>query len=192
MNNKSSCYDCEHYTDKLGKNGYCKYYRHDISVPEMICSKFEEKIKINKKIDNQGEKNKETKKADNLKDESKTRQNNYKIRTERILLASGILGCIILMIIGLIFGASIGSAVFPIQAIPFWQKLVFAAVILLIVLGISLLILTLVRKFVQARIIVFISTLVLVMIILMNYNSIWFELHSFTMDAIEAIFNVKI
>ena len=41
--NKSSCENCKYFSDGLSEKGYCKLYHHNITVPERICSRFEEK-----------------------------------------------------------------------------------------------------------------------------------------------------
>ena len=40
---KDSCSKCKFFSNGLTKNGYCKLYRHNISEPDRICSKYEKK-----------------------------------------------------------------------------------------------------------------------------------------------------
>ncbi len=38
-----SCENCKYFSDGLSEKGYCKLYHHNITAPERICSRFEQK-----------------------------------------------------------------------------------------------------------------------------------------------------
>lgn len=41
--NKNSCENCKYFSDGLSEKGYCKLYHHNLTEPERICSRFEQK-----------------------------------------------------------------------------------------------------------------------------------------------------
>lgn len=43
MRIKNSCENCKYFSDGLSEKGYCKLYHHNLTEPERICSRFEQK-----------------------------------------------------------------------------------------------------------------------------------------------------
>ena len=170
---KQGCYGCDHYIASVGEKGYCKLYRHETSLPEMCCPRFEEKKKDEPQI------------HEKIKIEKKTpvlRQN------ENFLALAAFFACTVLSVIGLMFGLYF---VITLIGLPF----VLTAVKVLTVLGtfaLSLLgiffLFNLGKKFLVARLFELFITVFVVAYVLINYETIWFNFHNFIMQVFYFVF----
>ena len=86
--NKNSCENCKYFSDGLSEKGYCKLYHHNLTEPERICSRFEQKEE--KRKDSPIE-------ADYTKNAPETGQLKYK-NNKRLLYLIGIVSIFILSI----------------------------------------------------------------------------------------------
>ena len=86
--NKNSCENCKYFSDGLSEKGYCKLYHHNLTEPERICSRFEQKEEKRKDSPNE---------ADYTKNAPETGRLKYK-NNKRLLYLIGIVSIFVLSI----------------------------------------------------------------------------------------------
>lgn len=175
--NKNTCYDCEYFTDEIGKNGYCSLYRHNIALPDKICSKFEKKKKDQTVLLNR-----------EIFSEEANRKSEFKYKYDQHLsyftgIISAFVLIIALLIIDIIFVAELHSHMIPLPV-----KLGSCAVLIAVFLIYSWQLLMFLRKFRWAFIPYLIIALSLILLVAFDFGNVWLTVNNDICKIIEYIF----
>ncbi len=175
--NKNTCYDCEYFTDGIGKNGYCSLYRHNISLPEKICSKFEKKKKDQTVL-----RNKES------FSEEASRKSEFKYKYDRHLsYFIGIISAFVLVIAFLIFDILFVAELHS-HMLPLPVKLGSIAVLTAVFLIYSWQLFMFLRKFRWAFIPYLIIAITLILLIVLDFGNVWLTVNNRICKIIEYVF----
>lgn len=175
--NKSSCENCKYFSDGLSEKGYCKLYHHNITVPERICSRFEEK---------------EEKKTFSHTEESFAKavpekaQFKYKY-SKRLSYFIGIVSAFILSIALLLVDIVFAVELHP-HSIPLPAKIGTLAVVLAIFLFFVWHNMMLLRKYRWMVIPYFILALLLIILVTFDFGNVWLTLNNWLNGIIDYIF----
>lgn len=183
LNNNSTCYDCKYYTDSIGENGYCTFYRHNISVPEVQCSKFEEKESLISKeqyFDFKGA----------MHDIQQSIKADRKEALKQLLLSASICSCLVFTVIAIIFSSIVSTAILSFDAVALTMKVVFIITVCFFLLSLLLISFMLVHRFTVMRIVYFVASLICVIFMSLNESLLWFNFHDMVVGLLEEIFNI--
>lgn len=161
-----SCFDCEHYIATVGEKGYCKLYRHETTVPEICCPRFEEKKKI-------------VRETTELKIEEKTSDSRQKIN---FLAMASFFACTVLTVIILMFEMYFIVTIFEIDIIPTPIKIGILVLSLALIALFILFLFNIGKKYLVARLLELFFTVFIMVTVLINYETIWFSFHNFIVD----------
>ncbi len=168
-NKKCSCLQCEHFTDTPDKNGYCKLHSYALTEPEEPCSEFKEsdakRVKGASSIQN----------AEFVISDGADSKSTFR----NVSLFAALLGCSLLFLF--LFFISVGIPIFVLN--------VSSTLYNLVVLGLTVLFLSLmtgsyflIGKYIIARIVYIIVPTVILLLLLINYDSFWFNVSDFFID----------
>lgn len=171
---EKSCYNCEHYTDTIGENGYCKLYRHNTDSPDVVCLKYSLKsssptdlIPINKNL--------------NIKEK-------FRQPLNKGLYISSILGCVIFSVILVLFGIVIAFTVSSIESVGVSTKVIFIVSALVFILSVTAMLYMLVLRYFSMRFLVSVSALVFLIFMLVFYDTAWAVFNDFVLQLILVVF----
>lgn len=183
LNNTHSCFECKYYTDTIGKNGYCKLYRHNVSTPEVMCPKFEQKdFKSLKDI------NQEIK--DVVSDLQKSIKIDRKAASKRALLIASVCSCMVFSVLALIFAIIIAMNVMSFNTVDLTTRIIFIITESVFLISFIVLSYMLVYRFVSMRILYLTMSVISVIFMLINYNSLWFNFHGLILAVLRTVFNI--
>lgn len=172
----TSCKKCIHYTDSLGDNGFCKFYRHNITVPDKICSMYQT--------------NSTAAGDDPPAEVDLGLLESFKKDGKNFWLIPGIIGCLLLFLISVVFLSPFELSIVNYSGIPAPTKIAVTAVMSLAVIGFFLLLLYLTLKFRPVRIAVSLITVVVIIFTLFNYSALWYSVNSYVTEFCEIILNM--
>ena len=172
----TSCKKCIHYTDSRSAEGFCKYSRHTITIPDKICSMY--------RTEDPGAGNAPPAETDLSPPES------FKKDGRSFLLIPGIISCLLIFLICVVFMSPFELSLIKHSGISILTKVAVSAAISLTVIGFFLFVLFLTMKFRPVRIIVSVIAVVVIIFTLFNYNTLWYYVNSFFSELIEIIFNM--
>lgn len=176
MNSASdkSCFNCEHYTNSIGENGYCKLYRHNTDSPDVVCSKHSLKTKqmiveaaVNKAVP--------------IKEK-------YRQPLNRGLYVSSILGCVIFSVIFVLFGIVIAFTVSSMESVAINTKVIFIVAVCAFLLSVIAMLYMLVLRFFSMRFVVSVSALAFLIYMLGSYATAWSNFNDFVLSLISVVF----
>lgn len=172
MTEAKDCFDCKFYNASVGEKGYCTLYRHETVMPEIACIKYE-------------------KQEDEPKSKSRfvaTYEGNGRRKIINALMFSAFAACTVLTVIGLMLGAYLNIAVFSIPQFPTVYKVISVLLTAVIALFVTHMLFILAKKYITARIIELVLAVAVVIIILVNYDTIWFNFTNLTVHFVNLIF----
>ncbi len=186
LNKSATCCECKYYTDSIGENGYCKFYRHNISTPDVTCSNFEKAESLN------------TLNTKDINPDSEavvheTHKNiliDRKTALKRLLLTASVFSCLVFAVLSAIFAVTIGTAIMSFGDIDLTMRIVFLVTVCLFQLSLLLLACMLAYRFTAMRIFFIVASLLCVAFMLLNNTLLWFNFHDFVMNLVEEIFNI--
>lgn len=183
LNKSDSCKECTYYTDTIGKNGYCKLYRHNISTPEVMCPKFEQK-------DNKGIKDINFDIKSVVLDLQKSIKLDRKSASKRALLVASVCSCIVFSVFAIIFAITIAITVMSFNTVDLTTRVIFIITVSVFLISFIVLSYMLVYRFVTMRILYLAASTLSVIYMLMNYNTLWFNFHGIILRVLETVFNI--
>jgi hypothetical protein len=166
-----SCLNCIHYTDKLGSSGYCKLYRHDITRPELICSRFEKNTSANLNKNRYYNEDVQFSKEDEHFDLNKL--------LKKSLYYTGIASCFILLLFAVVFGSAFEVAVINYDNVSMFPKVLIVALLAVIILSLFFLLFAIVNKYHIAQAIVLLFTIISIIVVFFKYDSVWYQINNF-------------
>ena len=170
---KQGCYGCDHYIASVGEKGYCKLYRHETSLPEMCCPRYEERKKEEPK----------PKEIKRVEKKTPVLQKNG-----NFLALAAFFACTVLTVIGLMFGLYFSVTVFSLTYISTSVKVIsFFATLAVILFG-AFLMFNIGKKYLVARLLELFTTVLVVVSVLINYETIWFRFHNLVIQIIDYFF----
>lgn len=179
---KPTCLDCKHFVNQLGPYGYCKHYRHNLAQSQPICNEFNLK---NDESDNPSESI-----AFDISDKLDMNAINKARRKQGIsneIHILGSVGAFILSAIFLFVGIILGSEIYRFYSLTMTFKLTLSTCILIFDILFIILLAWSVSKSKILSIVTLILAVCLVVIIIVNYNSLWFDIHSILTKLINAL-----
>lgn len=183
LNNTHSCYECKYHTDTIGENGYCKLYRHNVSTPEVMCPKFEQKdIKSIKDI------NQEIK--DVVSDLQKTIKSDRKTASKRALLIASVCGCMVFSVFAILFAITIAMTVMSFNTVDLTARIILIITESVFLISFIVLSYMLVYRFVFMRILYLATSIISVIFMLIYYNTLWFKFHGIILAVLQTVFNI--
>lgn len=174
QNAEKSCYKCEYYTDSIGENGYCKLYRHNTDSPEVVCPKFQIKTEKQSTVCSD---------AKNILIKEKYRQ-----PLNKGLYISSVLGCVIFSVVFVLFGIVLALTVSSMELVETTTKVIFISSALILLLSVIAMLYMLVFRFLSMRFIVSVSALVLLIFLLVFYDTAWSTFNDFVLNMISVVF----
>ncbi len=177
---KDSCLNCKYFSDGLSEKGYCKLYHHNITMPERICSRFEKK-----------EEKQTVLQSNECKDCcTKTAQNrtlfNYK-DNNRLTYFIGVVCSFILIVTLLLVDIAFAVELHP-HKIALPVKIGTLSVVMAFFLFFAWHTLMLLRKYRWMYILYLIVSLVLVLLIFLDFGNVWLTLNSWLNGIIDYVF----
>ena len=175
--NKSSCENCKYFSDGLSEKGYCKLYHHNITVPERICSRFEQKEE-KQTVPHIDESNKNTvyQKA----------QFKYKYN-KRLSYFIGVVSAFVLSIAVLLVDIVFAVELHP-HAISLPVKIGTLAVVLAMFLFFVWHNMMLLRKYRWMVVPYFILALLIIILVAFDFGKVWLTLNNWLNKIINYIF----
>lgn len=166
------CFACRHYISSVGEKGYCRLYNHETSLPEKSCPRFEDKPA------------RKTEEAPAVKKspDKKSRKNTY------VLMFGALASCILLGVIGLMFGVNLIMSVYAVDTIPSELKFLTTVVTAVVFLACCLLLFVLGKKYKWVMVLEIILTLVLLTVILLFSKSVFDSFLGYIVRYITMIF----
>lgn len=185
MGRNNSCLNCKHYTEDIGDKGYCKLYRHNTASPEVACPKFEKK---------------ETKERKNSFNVERVREfvfdeasmTKYKSSATKMLLPLSISCITVLSILLLIFSSILCATLATYADVRTLYKIIFIVVVGSFVISFIVVVCMLLSKFRVMRFIIPAISLLIILLLLIFSNEVWFDFHSLIMTISETIFNTTV
>ena len=171
---RHSCFDCEYYTTSIGEKGYCKLFRHETTLPDTACTRYEKKEAP--KYDT----------GDYSFIPEHTESESMKVIN--ILMVSAFFACTVLTIIGFILGFYFNISVVSTEEIPVVLKILSVLLTVAAVLFGAYVLFSLGKKYVGARIAELFLAVFIVMFVLLNYEDIWSDFSTFTLQAVKFLF----
>ncbi len=185
MDTQKSCLNCKHYTDDIGKKGYCKLYRHNTSSPEYACPKFDTKeSKERKVVINMGRMKELVITEDSMK--------KYKSSVNRMLLILSVVCTTVLSVLLLIFSAILCATLAAFEEVRLLHRVIFIVVVGSFVVSLIVIVGMLVSKFRVMSFIIPLLSLMIMILLLIFSNEIWLDFHALIMDISKTIFNVAV
>ncbi len=174
---KSTCHDCEYFTDEIGQKGYCSLYRHNINLPEKICSKFEKNKKDESVLENR----------ESFSEEA-SRKSQFKYKYDRQLsyiigIISSFVLIVALLIVDIIFAAELHSHMIPLPV-----KFGSCAVLLAVFLIFSWQLLMLLRKHRWVYIPYMIVSFSLILLVAFDFGNVWITVNNGVSEIIRYVF----
>lgn len=163
---KRSCFGCEHYIASVGEKGYCRLYRHETTVPEICCPRFEEKKQV-------------VRETTEIKTETKTTENRQSIN---FLAMASFFACTVLTVIVLMFGLYFVVTIFGINTLPSVAKVSILVLTLALIALLILFLFNMGKKYLVARLLELFFTVFIMVFVLINYETIWFSFHGFVVN----------
>lgn len=183
LNKPNTCYNCKHYTDSIGENGYCTLYRHNVSTPDVQCSKFENK---DKSVGYETELNFRETEQDFHRKIKMDRKKAWK----HMLWIASVFSCLVFTVIAIIFAIIAGTAIMSFDTVAITMRIVFIATVCLFLISFLLLSFMLVHRFTVMRIVYICASLGCVAFMLLNESLLWFNFHDLIVGILEEIFNI--
>lgn len=183
LNKSDTCYNCKYYTDSIGENGYCTFYRHNISSPEVQCSKFENKaVSVNKEqaFDFKGA----------VQDLQRNIKNDRKKALRHMLWVCSVFSCLVFTVMAIIFAIITGTAIMSFEAVALTMRAVFIATVCFFLVSFLLISFMLVHRFTAMRIVYICASLCCVAFMLLNESLLWFNFHDLIVSILDEIFNI--
>ncbi len=169
--NIKACTDCKYFVDEIGKNKRCKLLDREIENPKVICPNFQKaKDEDETKNTEMHHKNEDFKIAND---------NDLKSTLSNITLLISLFGCTVLFLI--LFFLGVALPVFSLGISSAWYG-VFAIGVSAAVFALMTVSYRLIGKYVVIRFIYLIVPLVVLLIIIFNYDVFWFKISEFFID----------
>lgn len=183
MEKKESCLNCRHYTDDIGDKGYCKLYRHNTSLPDFACPKFEKK---------EARERRNTLTVEMVKDIvlSEVSKNKNKFSMNRMLMMASVVCITVLSVLLLIFSTTLCATLATFNQVSVLHRTIFIILVAAFVISSIVIVCMILSRFKAMRIIILIISLAVVIILLAFSNEIWFDFHSLIINLSETIFNI--
>lgn len=183
MEHKDSCLNCRHYTDNIGDKGYCKLYRHNTSLPDVVCSKFEK---------NDIPERRNTFTVERVREIviSEVTKNRYKFSMNRLMTMTSVVCTTVLSVLLLIFSTTLCATLATFNQVSVLHRVIFIVLVAAFVISFIVIVCMLLSRFRVMRIIVPIVSLIIVIILLVFPVEIWFDFHSLIFNLSETIFNI--
>ncbi|MBP3442251.1 MAG: hypothetical protein J6L62_05535 [Clostridia bacterium] len=183
MNKNESCLNCRYYTDDIGDKGYCKLYRHNTASPDVACPKFEKK---------ETKERKDTQEAEKVKGSvlSELSKNKYKASVNKGLLISSVVCTAVLSILLLIFSATICVTFATAGQVSLLHRVIFIVLVAAFVISLIVVVCMLLSRFKVMRIIITAVSIVIVVVMLIFSDRIWFDFYSLVIVLSETLFNI--
>lgn len=173
---KNVCKNCIYFSRGLTEGGYCKLYRHNLSMPERICSRFEPKQETAHRNESGTETNEVIEKS----------TGKYKT-SKRLSYLIGVICSIILSVVALLVGVVFASVVIA-QDVTVPVKIGTLAV----AFSVFFLLVWHLVMFLRRRRGVYIAYLVLTLIIaallLSDFGNVWLTLNNEITRVVEFIY----
>ena len=166
---KTSCFDCEHYIASVGEKGYCKLYRHETTLPEISCPRFEKKKE--KKIE--------------IKPHHVSEKRNVMRQNVNFLAMAAFFASTVLTVISLLFGLYFIITIFSIPHLHIIIKAVVLIATLIVVLLLAAFLFNIGKKYLVARMLELFFTVFIVVFVLINYDTIWFSFHNLVIKILD-------
>lgn len=171
MEKANDCFDCKFYNASVGEKGYCTLYRHETVLPEIACIKYEKK-------------------------QDEPQNDSFAVRhmTARwrrfinALMYGAFASCTVLTVISLMMCAYLDIEVFTIQQISPIFKILIVVLTAIFVLFMTHLLFILAKKYITARILELLLAIAVVIYILINYDTIWFDFTNFSVHLVDYVF----
>ena len=171
-----SCLSCKNFTAQLGPDGYCKFYRHNVTRPDVICNMYEESTDDS----NDAEPAVLLDSLQAQKPVTVSKEQQKRI-FNNIIHNLGTTGAFIISMIFLFTGVITSSELFRFYDLDMGVKLLASALILIFVILFMAFLFWIVSKFKAMSIIILSISIALLTVIVINYNSLWYELHNLVM-----------
>lgn len=169
----TSCKKCIHYTDSISAEGFCKYYRHNITIPDKICSMYR-----TESPDAGGAPPAET---------DLSLPESFKRDGRSFLLIPGIVSCMLMFLICILLLSPFELSLIKYSAISTPTKIAVSAVMSAAIIGFFLLVLILTLKFRPVRIAVCVITVAVIVFLMFNYSTLWYSVNYFVTEFCEFI-----
>lgn len=176
---KNVCKNCIYFSHGLTEGGYCKLYRHNLTMPERICSRFEPKQETVRRNETGDETRKAIEKS----------TGNYKT-SKRLSYLIGVICSIILSIVVLLIGVVFAAVVIA-QEVTVPVKIGTMAVAFSVFFLFVWHLVMLLRKRRWVYIVYLVLTLVVVTLLLSDFGNIWLTLNNWITRAVEFIYYGK-
>ncbi len=175
---KNVCKNCTYFSRGLTEGGYCKLYRHNLSMPERICSRFEPKREPKTVLSQRAEEGTHKKILKPAVGNKSTRRLTYFI---------GLICTIILSIVVLFVGVLFASVVIA-QEVGISVKLGTMAVALSVLFLFSWHLVMLLRRHRWVYVVYLVLTLALVLLLLFDFGNVWLTLNNEITRVVEFIY----
>ncbi len=176
---KNVCKNCMYFSRGLIEGGYCKLYRHNLSMPERICSRFEPRSETARS---------ET--GDETDEAIEKSTGKYK-RSKRLAYLIGVVCTIILSVVLLLIGVIFASVVI-VQDVTVPVKLGTMAVALSVFFLLVWHLVIFLRRRRQIYIAYLVLTLVIAALLLADFGNVWLALNNEITRVIEFVYYGKI
>jgi hypothetical protein len=174
---KAVCGNCVHFSSGVSDNGYCSFYHHKISIPERICSRYEQKT--------EEEINSDEQKIDVQPAPIKRKAKNHSYWAYVI----GMVCVFMLSLCGLLIDVNFAIVLFT-NKIPMPVKIGIIVVALAAFALVFWEILHLLRKYRWVYIIYLIVCVALIFMLLFDFGNVWLSISNFLNSIVEGIMNV--
>lgn len=175
---KVSCENCKYFSDGLSESGYCKLYHHNITMPERICSRFEQKEEKKQTVSHT--------EVSSTKPELDKAQLKYKYN-RRLSYFIGIV-CSFILIVALLLVDIVFAVELHPHSISLPVKIGTLSVVMAIFLFFSWHTLMLLRKYRWMVVPYFIVALGLVCLVTFDFGNVWITLNNWLNGIIDYIF----
>lgn len=185
MNKNESCLNCRYYTDDIGDKGYCKLYRHNTSSPDVACPKFEKKeLKERRSTFN----------VDRVREFVLTDKNmlKYKSSANKMIAFLSIFCTAVISVLLLLFSTILCATLAIFAEVRTLHKVIFIGVAGAFVISFIVILCMLLSKFRVMRYIIPVVSFVVMILMLVFSNEIWFDFNSLIMEISEVIFNTAV
>ena len=172
---RKGCYDCEYYISSIGDRGYCKLYRHETTMPDIACPRYEKKEIVQPELQ-----------------ELKTSKKTFLKKNESFLALASFFACTVLTVILLMFGLYFAVTIYGISVLSLTVKILIVLATIAIISGITFLLFNIGKKYMLMRLFELFLTVFVVVFVLINYEVIWFQFHGLVVSIIDFIFGSMI
>lgn len=185
MDKKESCLNCRYFTDDIGDKGYCTFYRHNTSSPNMACPKFEKKEVRERRNSFNVERVREFVLADK-------NMIKYRSSANKMVVFLSIFCIAVISVLLLLFTTILCATIATFAQVRVLYKVIFIGVAGSFVISFIVVMCMLLSKFKVMRYIVPVVSFVLMIMMLVFSNEIWFGFNSLIMKISETIFNTAV